>query len=109
MMRSPAVAGQFYPASQGELEREVRRLTRDVPARISARGIVVPHAGYVYSGAVAGEVYSSVEIPDRHLLFCPNPTGAGGEAAVMTAGSWKIPWGAVPIDEELAGRILAAS
>ena len=109
MMRSPAVAGQFYPGSQGELEREVRRLTRDVPARIPARGIVVPHAGYVYSGAVAGEVYSSVEIPDRHLLFCPNHTGAGAEAAVMTAGSWKMPWGAVPIDEELAGRIFAAS
>lgn len=109
MMRSPAVAGRFYPGSPGELEREVRRLTRDVPSKIQARGILVPHAGYVYSGAVAGEVYSLVEIPDRHILFCPNHTGTGTEAAIMSRGSWKMPWGAVPIDEELAGRMLVAS
>ncbi len=109
MIRSPAVAGQFYPGAPGALDREVRRLTRDIPVKIPARGIIVPHAGYVYSGLVAGEVYSSVEIPDRQIIFCPNHTGAGAEAAIMTLGAWRMPWGAVTIDEDLAGRLLGAS
>lgn len=109
MIRPPAVAGQFYPGSPGELEREVRRLTREIPTKIPARGIVVPHAGYFFSGAVAGEVYSSVEIPDRHLLFCPNHSGTGARAAVITVGSWKMPWGEVPVDEGLGTRLLGAS
>jgi AmmeMemoRadiSam system protein B len=109
MIRAPAVAGQFYPGTPGELDREVRRLTRDKPDKIRAMGIVVPHAGYVFSGAVAGEVFSSVEIPERQIIFCPNHTGTGAEAAVMTQGAWKMPWGAVPIDGDLAGRLLAAS
>ena len=109
MLRPPAVAGHFYPGSPGELDREVRRLTRDIPGKLPARGILVPHAGYAYSGLVAGEVYSAVEIPDREVIFCPNHTGAGAEAAVMTAGGWKMPWGTVPIDEDLARRILAGS
>lgn len=108
MNRSPAVAGQFYPGSDGELTRTVRRYTRDTPEKFRARGIVVPHAGYVYSGGVAGEVYSSVEIPDRHVIFCPNHTGVGADAAVMARGTWRMPWGDVPIDEDLAGRLLAA-
>ena len=107
--RIPAVAGTFYPGSARELDRQVRSYTRDSEEKIRARGIVVPHAGYVYSGGVAGEVYSSVEIPDRHIIFCPNHTGAGDEAAVMARGSWRMPWGEVSIDGELAGRLLAAS
>ncbi len=109
MIRSPAVAGQFYPASSRELDREVRRLTPDIPDKIRAKGIIVPHAGYIYSGAVAGEVFSSVEIPDRNIIFCPNHSGIGAEAAIVSRGAWKMPWGEVPIDEELAGRLLAAS
>src|SRR3972149_6147895 len=105
MIRAPAVAGQFYPGTQRELDLEVRRLTRDIPGKIRARGIVVPHAGYVYSGAVAGEVFSSVEIPDRQIIFCPNHTGMGAEAAVMTRGAWRMPWGEVPIAEDLAGGL----
>ncbi|MBI5576660.1 MAG: AmmeMemoRadiSam system protein B [Deltaproteobacteria bacterium] len=109
MIRPPAVAGQFYPGSSGELEREVRLLTPDISDKIRAKGIIVPHAGYIYSGAVAGEVFSSVEIPDRHLIFCPNHSGIGAEAAIMSQGCWSMPWGKVPIDEDLARRLLAAS
>jgi AmmeMemoRadiSam system protein B len=109
MIRPPAVAGQFYPGGSRELDREVRRLTRDLPEKIRAKAIIVPHAGYVYSGAVAGEVFSSVEIPDRHIVFCPNHSGMGSDAAIVTHGAWKMPWGDVPIDEDLAGRLLASS
>lgn len=108
-IRNPAVAGSFYPGSAGELDRAVRSFTRDVPEKIPAKGIVVPHAGYVYSGVVAGEVFSRVRIPTRHLIFCPNHTGRGSEAAVMGEGAWRMPWGDVPIDEALASRLLAAS
>ncbi len=108
MIRSPAVAGQFYPGRPRELEEEVRRLTRDAPRKLRARGVIVPHAGYVYSGGVAGEVFSSVEIPERQVIFCPNHTGLGAQAAIATKGSWRMPWGDVAIDEELAGRLLSA-
>ena len=109
MNRNPAVAGQFYPGTARELDRMVRLYTRDSAEKTRAKGIVVPHAGYVYSGGVAGEVYSSVEIPERTIIFCPNHTGVGAAAAVMARGSWRMPWGEVPIDEELADRLLAAS
>jgi AmmeMemoRadiSam system protein B len=109
MNRNPAVAGQFYPATARELDRMVRLYTRDAAEKTRAKGIVVPHAGYVYSGGVAGEVYSSVEIPERNIIFCPNHTGVGANAAVMARGSWRMPWGEVPVDEELADRLLAAS
>ncbi len=77
--------------------------------KLPARGIIVPHAGYVYSAGVAGEVFSSVEIPERHVILCPNHTGVGSEAAVMSRGSWRMPWGEAPIDEDLAARLLAES
>lgn len=109
MIRYPAVAGQFYPGSLRDLDREVRRHTRDDAQKVRAKGIVVPHAGYLYSGAVAGEVFSSVETPERHVLFCPNHTGRGAEAALMARGSWKMPWGEVPVDAELAARLLEVS
>ncbi len=108
MIRAPAVAGQFYPGTARELEREVGRLTREVPNKVRARGIVVPHAGYMFSGGVAGEVFSSVELPDRHVIFCPNHTGMGADAALMTRGAWRMPWGDVPIDQTLAEQLLAA-
>ncbi len=109
MIRHPAVSGQFYPAAARDLDRAVRRLTRDDAVKVKARAAVVPHAGYVYSGGVAGEVFSTLALPDRHVIFCPNHTGMGAEAAIMTAGAWRMPWGDVPIDDALASRILAAS
>jgi AmmeMemoRadiSam system protein B len=109
MNRNPAVAGHFYPDSTRELDRLVRLYTRDTGEKIRAKGIVVPHAGYVYSGGVAGEVFSSVEIPDRHVIFCPNHTGVGDNAAGLSRGGGRLPGGEVPIDGELAGRLLAAS
>ncbi len=109
MNRKPAVAGQFYPGTSRELDRVVRLYTKEVPEKIRAKGIVVPHAGYVYSGGVAGEVFSSVEVPARHVIFCPNHRGVGASAAVMSRGAWRMPWGEAPIDEEMADRLLSES
>jgi len=105
MKRNPAVSGQFYPGTPSGLSRALLGLTREVEAPEPAIGVVSPHAGYVYSGAVAGEVFSSVRVPGKVVIFCPNHTGIGEDAAIMSRGAWRMPWGDVPVDEELAARL----
>ena len=61
--RKPAYAGQFYPADPDSLLRTVQSYTRNQEPRPEARAVVVPHAGYIYSGSVAGAVLSSVKLP----------------------------------------------
>jgi AmmeMemoRadiSam system protein B len=80
-VRIPAVAGRFYPGRAEELLREVREFTSTgkIPVetgRIAAIGCVAPHAGYIYSGGVAGAVYSRLEIPERCVILCPNHTAS---------------------------------
>lgn len=70
-----------------------------------AVGIVVPHAGLVYSGAVAGSVYSSIRPPKTFVMLGPNHTGLGAKVALMDDGGWDIPTGTVSIDRGLASRI----
>jgi len=108
MKRMPAVSGQFYPGTASGLSRALLDLTREETTREPAIGVVAPHAGYVYSGAVAGELFSSVRVPGKTVIFCPNHTGIGEDAAVMSHGAWRMPWGDVPIDEELATRLETA-
>jgi len=108
MVRAPAVAGQFYPGTASGLSRALLALTREEKAREPAIGVVVPHAGYMYSGAVAGEVFSSILVPGRAVIFCPNHTGMGEDVSVVSRGSWRMPWGNVPVDEDLAARLAAA-
>jgi AmmeMemoRadiSam system protein B len=108
MKRMPAVSGQFYPGTASGLSRALLELTREVKERLPAIGVVAPHAGYVYSGAVAGDLFSSVQVPGSAVIFCPNHTGVGEDAAIMSRGAWRMPWGDVPIDEELAARLEAA-
>ena len=108
MNRMPAVAGQFYPGTASGLAKTLKELTRDVPAKLPAIAVISPHAGYVYSGPVAGELFSSVRVPSRAIVFCPNHTGIGDQAAIMSRGSWRMPWGDVPLDEGLADRLTAS-
>jgi AmmeMemoRadiSam system protein B len=62
----------------------------------------VPHAGYIYSGHVAGAVYSRLELPDRYIILCPNHTGLGAPLAIVGSGEWETPIGNATVDEELA-------
>lgn len=107
-LRKPCVAGRFYPGSRASLAREVASFLREGP-REDAVAIICPHAGYVYSGAVAGAAYSSVNIPDRVILLGPNHTGLGPDASVMPSGTWEIPTGAVEVDAPLASKLLSSS
>ncbi len=109
MDRKPAVAGQFYPLNGKTLAEEVASLLEPGAQRKGAIGVVSPHAGYVYSGRVAGMVFSRVQVPEHVIILGPNHRGVGQDVAVMAHGAWDMPMGNVPIDEKLARRVLAAS
>ena len=109
MHRDPAVAGHFYKGSSEGLKKQVEGFILPDAQRRKAIGIVAPHAGLIYSGSVAGAVYSSIEIPDTIVLIGPNHTGLGASISLMAGGSWETPLGSVKIDERLAGTILSKS
>jgi MEMO1 family protein len=105
-IRPPAVAGRFYPGDPGKLRSDVTRLIGKAAPR-PALGAVVPHAGYVYSGNVAGQTFRRLAIPERVIILCPNHTGRGSRVSVVAEGAFRIPGGDVPIDAELAQKVLA--
>jgi AmmeMemoRadiSam system protein B len=109
MLRQAAVAGYFYKGSSEALKRQVADFILPDAQRKRAIGVVVPHAGFIYSGSVAGAVYSSIELPDIVVLIGPNHTGLGAPVSLMTQGAWETPLGTVPIDEPLAALILSKS
>ena len=105
MKRKPAVAGHFYPASPRDLSRQVDGFITPDAEKEDAIGIVSPHAGLVYSGAVAGAVYSRIRIPRTVILIGPNHTGLGRPVSIMSSGSWQMPTGELNIDEDVAERL----
>jgi AmmeMemoRadiSam system protein B len=106
-VRTPAVAGKFYPRRADELRREVQEyISTAETVCMTAIGCIAPHAGYMYSGHVAGAVYSRLEIPSRAVILCPNHTGMGHPLAVMTRASWQTPLGEVAADAELGVALL---
>lgn len=108
MLRAPAVAGQFYPDRPGVLGRALDRLIPQVARKRVAIGVISPHAGYVYSGGVAGKSFASLQIPPEVVILGPNHHGVGRPVAVYHRGGWQTPLGTVPIAETLADAILAA-
>lgn len=101
-VRHPAVAGRFYPAQPEVLLRDLRSYFAPTGEKIEAAGCVVPHAGYMYSGHVAGAVYARLVLPERFIILCPNHTGRGRPLAIMSEGAWDTPLGQTEIDHELA-------
>lgn len=109
MIRKPAVAGYFYPRDPIRLREMIEQFLLPKAERIKALGAICPHAGYMYSGPVAGATYSHIHIPERVILIGPNHTGLGAKASIMTQGSWLTPLGEVEIDSSLAFSILENS
>lgn len=106
MDRRPFVAGTFYPENGVELARAVASYMEE-RERTLALGVVSPHAGYIYSGSVAGAVFSRVVVPDVCVILAPNHTGVGNASfAVWAEGAWLMPGGDVPVDEEFARKLL---
>ena len=109
MIRNPVVAGQFYPGTASQLEAMIEQMVDEKAVKEEAFGLVSPHAGYIYSGPVAGAVLSRIKFKDTFIIIGPNHTGLGKPCSIMTDGVWKTPLGEVEIDSELAKRILAVS
>mgnify|MGYP001293318475 CR=1 FL=1 len=108
MQRYPAVADRFYPGNPKTLTREVQdMLPAQRPGTRKAIAVVSPHAGYIYSGSVAGEVLGLVHVPETVILLGPNHHGQGGPVALSTA-TWRMPMGDVAVDADIAARLQAA-
>ena len=106
IIRPPAVAGRFYPGDDKSLRLSIRELCS--PATISKKKVlaaVSPHAGYIYSGGVAGETIGQIVVPETVVLLGPNHTGKGRAVGLSTA-TWEMPMGAVPVDRNFAQDLL---
>lgn len=104
MIRKPQVAGYFYPSNPKELLSELDEYMVS-QQKVDALGAICPHAGYIYSGATAGAVYSRLNPKDLYILLGPNHTGYGPNISLMSEGQWEIPLGRLKIDEEVAKKI----
>jgi AmmeMemoRadiSam system protein B len=107
MKRKPYVAGQFYPAGREKLRETIAGMIDPASAPKKSIALVAPHAGYVYSGPVAGAVFSSARIPGTCVILGPAHREIDSLFAIQIRGSWATPLGESPIDEALASRILA--
>ncbi len=110
MLRQPAVSGRFYPSNPAELTALVRQYakveTGIAPAHVKA--CLVPHAGYVYSGHVAGAVFSRIALPKKVLVLGVRHYPRGEPAAILSHGAWRTPLGDAQIAAPLAEALLAA-
>lgn len=105
MIRPAAVAGRFYPADAATLLRQIDGCVSVAPQKIRARGCIVPHAGYVYSGHVAGTVYGTLDLPSRFILLGPRHYPHGERLAILSEGAWNTPLGDAKIDAPLADAL----
>lgn len=96
-MRNPAVAGMFYPGNPEALRQQISQLAPPAQKKLDALGVVVPHAGYVYSGGVAAKVYASMEAAPTYVILGPRHSWEGSAVAVSTV-PWKTPLGVVDVD-----------
>jgi AmmeMemoRadiSam system protein B len=109
MLRPPAVAGQFYPAAPENLRKQLEGLIPPDQPKKLAIALVCPHAGWMYSGPVAGAVYSRVLIPKIAIIVGPNHTGLGAHVSVYKNGAWEMSCGTIPVHTALAEAILEQS
>lgn len=109
IIRQPQVAGQFYPSSPQELKNQIEALIDKKADKSDAIACVLPHAGYMYSGAVAGKTVSRINLKEKIILLGPNHTGYGARFSIMAEGTWQTPLGEVKIDSHLAKEILKRS
>lgn len=108
MLRQPAVAHRFYEGDPTKLRQDLSRLIPDRSDKIEAKAVLSPHAGYVYSGGVAGETFARIRIPETVVLLGPNHHGQGRPLAVGTQ-DWEMPLGQVPLARDLAEALVRTS
>lgn len=106
MKRKPAVSGYFYPRRGKDLLEMVENMVEPKLKKEKALCVVSPHAGFIYSGPVAGAVFSSVQLPDTFVMLGPSHGGIHSRAALMKDGVWETPLGDVPVESFLAELIM---
>ena len=109
MFRKTAVAGHFYPADKKVLEAELHRIVRAAENRRQVLGLLAPHAGYVYSGACAGQGYGRVVVTETVIILGVSHRGGGPALAVDGNDYWEMPMGNVEVNSELRSRLLTRS
>jgi len=107
MIRKPIVNGQFYPQEPDLLKSQISQFKPEGSSKISAKGLILPHAGYLYSGRVATVTVSKIIPKKTVVILGPNHTGLGPSFSLWDEGSWKIPSNEINIDENLAKAILS--
>ncbi len=119
-VRNPAVAGTFYAGTARELQQQIEwcyqhELGPGVTGRVNSQGpreimaIVVPHAGYYYSGPIAAHAYKELAddgVFGTAVILGPNHTGYGSLVSVWAGDSWITPLGEVEVDKRLAQALL---
>ena len=108
-IRNPSVAGYFYPGSAAELKATLAKYIDKKAPKEEAVGVFCPHAGYQYSGAVAGAALSRIVFKDTFIIMGPTHSGLGEPFSVWPEGTWKTPLGNVEVDAELAQKIIHLS
>ncbi|PIP20032.1 MAG: hypothetical protein COX40_06870 [Candidatus Omnitrophica bacterium CG23_combo_of_CG06-09_8_20_14_all_40_11] len=109
IIRQPQVAGQFYPSSSQGLKNQIETLIDKKADKSDIIACMLPHAGYIYSGGVAAQTVSRINIKNKVILLGPNHTGYGARYSIMPEGSWQTPLGEIRIDSDLAQDILKRS
>ena len=109
MIRNAVAAGRFYPDSASEIREMMETLVDESAEKEAVIGLLTPHAGYPYSGTVAGATISRVKFKDTFIIMGPSHTGAGRPFSIMSEGAWRTPLGEVEIDSELGKKLLATS
>ncbi len=105
MKREPAVAGYFYSDKPNELRFHLLSLIQFKDNRVKAKGAIVPHAGYMYSGWVAGKVYGSIAPPEVAIIIGPNHTGLGERVSLFLGDSFITPLGEALVDKEIVEEL----
>jgi AmmeMemoRadiSam system protein B len=105
-MRNPAWAGKFYHRDSRGLNEELDSCFRGVSQEtLPMAGAVVPHAGYMYSGAVAAEVYARLPRRETYVIIGPNHSDPRNLMAAMSRDSWRTPLGTIDVDQDLASAL----
>jgi len=108
MIRESVFAGQFYPKDKNLLIKQIESFLKgkNLKCEHKAKGLVLPHAGYLYSGEVAAITIASFKLADIIVILGTNHTGWGKRASLSTADIWSTPLGKVKVNQELSSKIL---
>ncbi|GAB6078892.1 AmmeMemoRadiSam system protein B [Hydrogenobaculum acidophilum] len=106
MIREEAVAGLFYPEKKETLLKAINLVCEnEVIQDVDAKGAIVPHAGYIYSGHTACSVYKKLKPKKNVIMMGPNHTGQGPVISIDSADSWKTPLGEVKVNKDLRDKV----